>query len=535
MPNIPTIPNTAPVQDVQIGTKVDSRFQQGVISAQANVFSEAMGVVADYEVRKQKAEEAAGFNAASITLNKATADYQHQLKTMPDKDIVPKWQETSSKVKEDLLGQTQGWSGAAKRKFAQTLDTWQNDSTIQFQVAGDHLASQRRKATAIAASQEFLQTGDESLMPNAKAALTTARDAGDMTQAEYDQHVSSLTRGLQTNQILNGIEADPVATLRDIEAGEFKDVPAKQLLQLKGTARRAVVALQNGGRDELLRRHDAGEIIDEGEIQAMESTGAISPRGAKQVRLGIAQKDYKDAKDTRAMLMLEADDTLTADNPDVEKKAQSIKDDGASLPPVLRRYLYEHVDAKVKAATKSAEAAERPVEQQIFAQMREDRMQNGYTLPTSMVETPGSIEFWNSLKSGSVVRSPSTSKQVPIADSLTALRDPTRVSDEQIKEAFGKDMTREKLIRAEQLHAATMNEKMHAWFKDPANAKATYAQANEYRLELEKPYVMGQVAAELNHANTSYKTTKDVQLAFKSGQITRSEAEKILKDQFGLK
>ncbi len=532
---IPTIPNTAPVQDVQIGTKVDSRFQQGVISAQANVFSEAMGVVSDYEQRKQKAEEAAGFNAASITLNKATADYQHNLKMMPDKDIVPQWQQTSQKVKDDLLKTTEGWSGPAKRKFSQTLDTWQSDSTIQFQVAGDHLASQRRKATAIAASQEFLQTGDESLMGNAKAALTTAKNAGDMTQAEYDQHVSALTRGLQTNQILNGIESDPVATLRDIDAGEFKDVPAKQLLQLKGTARRAVVAVQNAGRDDLLQRHDAGEIIDEGEISAMESTGAISARGAKQVRLGIAQKDYKDARDNRAMLMLEADDTLTADNPDLDKKAQSIKDDGASLPPVLRRYLYEHVDAKVKAATKGAGAEERPVEQQIFSQMREDRMSNGYTLPVSVVNTPGSIQFWNSIKSGSVVRDEGTSKQVPIADSLSALRDPNKVSDEQIKDAFGKDMTREKLIRAEQLHAAQISEKMHDWFKDPANAKATYEQANDYRLELEKPFVMGQVTAALTQGNSAYKTTKDVQMAFKAGQLSRSEAEKILKEQFGLK
>ncbi len=533
MANIPTIPGSAPVQDVQIGTKVDSRFQQGVISAQANVFSEAMNVVSDYELRKQKAEEVAGFNAASITLNKATADYQHNLKTMKDQDIVPKWQETSQKVKDDLLKSTDGWSGAAKRKFSQTLDTWQNDSTIQFQVAGDHLASQRRKATAVAASQEFLQTGDESILPNAKQALTTARDAGDMTQAEYDQHVSALTRGLQTNQILNGIESDPVKTLRDIDAGDFKDVPAKQLLQLKGTARRAVVALQNAGRDDLLQRHDAGEIIDEGEIQALESQGAISTRGAKQVRLGIAQKDYKEAKDTRAMLMLEADDTLTSDNPNLEKKAQSIKDDGASLPPVLRRYLYEHVDAKLKAATNAVTAQEKPVEQQIFAQMREDRLNNGFTLPRSLVTTPGSIEFWNSIKSGSLVRSPDTTEQVPIASSLAKLRND--VTDEEIKTAFGPDMTREKLIRAEQLHAATINEKMHAWFKDPNNAKATYEQANEYRLELEKPFVMGQVTAALTQGNSAYKTTKDVQMAYKAGQLSRSEAEKILKDQFGLK
>ena len=233
--NIPTIPGTSPVQDIQIGTKMDSRYQQAAIGATADVFSSAMGVVQDYELRKQKAEEVAGFNQASIVLNKATADYQHGLKTMKDQDIVPKWQEQAQKTKDELLQTTQGWSGPAKAKFSQTLDTWQNDSTIQFQVAGDHLASQRRKATAVAASNEFLQTGDPAYLENAKQAITSARDAGDMTPDEASMHIGALQKGLEMNQVQYGMEDDPFSMATALtdkgEDGGYKNfsaIPASQ-------------------------------------------------------------------------------------------------------------------------------------------------------------------------------------------------------------------------------------------------------------------------------------------------------------------
>ncbi len=290
MANIPTIPNTAPVQDVQIGTKVDSRFQQGVISAQANVFSEAMNVVSDYELRKQKAEEVAGFNQASITLNKATADYQHNLKTMKDQDIVPKWQETAQKVKDDLLKNTEGWSGAAKRKFSQTLDTWQNDSTIQFQVAGDHLASERRKATAIAASNEFLQTGDPAYMENAKQAITSAVQAGDMTPTEGQVHIGAMQKNLEMNQVAYGTMADPFSMYDALTAKgdggkyeNFTSIPAYQRPRLIFEATR----IANGVRAETMRgftqavadARDANQPLpDRDQLDVIAKKQGISPK-----------------------------------------------------------------------------------------------------------------------------------------------------------------------------------------------------------------------------------------------------------------
>jgi hypothetical protein len=476
MANIPSIPNTAPVQDIQIGTKVDSRYRLAAIGAEANVFSEAMGVVSDYELRKQKAEEVAGFNSASIVLNNATSDYQHGLKAMDDKDIVPKWQEQAQKTKDELLQTTQGWSPAAKAKFGQTLDTWASDSTIQFQVAGDHLASQRRKATAIAASQEFLQTGDPAYLVNAKQAITSAQKAGDMTPDEAAMHIGVLTRGLQTNQILNGIEADPVSTLRDIKAGQFKDVPPKQLKQLEGVANKAITVKQNAGRDDILQRHDAGEIIDEGEIASKEATGDISPAGAKAVRLGIAQKDLKDANASTSEMLLDVDSHLWTEDKSPDKTAQQFKDEAAILPATLRRRVNDRVDMKVKEATKGQAGQEKPVETEIYAQMKQDR-ERGALIPLTQEADPGFKIF-------GIGTDPSY-KMEHLEGGTKAL---DQMSDDDVEEKYGKGMTKQKLSTAERTQAATIHQKMMTFFKQKPDA--TYEEANDQRKKFEQPYVM---------------------------------------------
>jgi hypothetical protein len=66
------------------------------------------------------------------------------------------------------------------------------------------------------------------------------------------------------------------------------------------------------------------------------------------------------------------------------------------------------------------------------------------------------------------------------------------------------------------------------------NPKATYQQATEYRQSIERPHVLGMVAASLRPSG-NYKSVADVQSAFKSGALKRDAAEKILREQFGLK
>lgn len=508
MANIPTIPGTSQVESPELGVKIDPRSRLMAIGQAAETIGEGLSVISDYEQRKQKAEEVAGFNQTSIVLNKATSDYQHGLATMDDKQIVPKWEEIATKTKDEVMKNTAGWTPAAKNKLSQTLDTWTSDSTIQFQVASDHLGSQRRKATAVAASQEFLQTGDKEMLPNAMNALKAAKDAGDMTEAEYNQHVSGLTRGLETNQIMNGIASDPQATLRDMKAGEFKNVPAKLLLQLQTKAGIAVTNRQNGTRDDILKRHDAGEVIDEDEIATKESAGELSPQAAKTVRQSISQKDLKEAKDNHALLMMRADDIDWTQEKNPQKKAQEIMDDGAGLPLPLRKSLFEHVQSKEKAALKAGVAAEKPVQKAVFDRMKEDREENGLTIPMTSEVVPGTTRFFRPNDADTV-------KFEHVAGGLKTLRDVTKLPDATIEQKFGKGMTRQKLFQAEELHYAQQLGKMRDWFK--ANPDASDEEAEKYRLGLEKPYVMAGVSKTLLKGHPTAVTSQDEFEALPSG------------------
>lgn len=382
MADIPTIPGSAFIDTQTIGTKIDPRHRLAVIGATADTISQGLEVVGEYEEKKQKAEEIAAFNNASIVLNKTTADYQHRLKTIPDQQIVPQWSEIATKTKDGLLQGTHGWTPASRAKFQQHLDSWQSDSTIQFQVAGDHLASQRRKATATAAATEFLQSGDETLMPNAVSAIHAAVDAGDMAPEEGKAMIAQFPRTLQENQIRNGMEADPVATLKDINEGHFKDVPPMAMATLKRQVTAAIARQQNDGRDDVLRRLDAGEPIEESELKMKEDAKVLSPAGAKSIRARIAQKNLAEAKDDHAIQMMDVQDHDFTLDKDPDTTAQHMKDRAAALPLTLRVSVNQAIDTRLKQAKKAGAAEERPVERDIFSRGKKDYADGLFQAPT---------------------------------------------------------------------------------------------------------------------------------------------------------
>lgn len=385
MANIPTIPGTAQVESPELGVQVNPRSRLMAIGQAAETIGEGLSVISDYEQRKQKAEEVAGFNQTSIVLNKATSDYQHGLATMDDKEIVPKWEEIALKTKDEVMKNTAGWTPAAKNKLSQTLDTWASDSTIQFQVASDHLGSQRRKATAVAASQEFLQTGDKEMLPNAMNALKAAKDAGDMTEAEYNERTQGLTRGLEENQIRIGMTSDPQSTLKAMDSGEFKDVPPKSLHTLRGQVVKAISDQQNATRDDFTKRVDSHDIVSDEELDGAEQSGKISPLGARALRNYRDGKNLKEAKDTSAILKTDVRefDFEQSEHPDLA--AQHFKDAAASLPPVLRAQVFDVVDNKLNAAKKKGVSAEHPVQTEILAQGKKD-------LNEGMFDAPGKAD-----------------------------------------------------------------------------------------------------------------------------------------------
>lgn len=160
--------------------------------------------------------------------------------------------------------------------------------------------------------------------------------------------------------------------------------------------------------------------------------------------------------------------------------------------PSLRQRLINDAKGQLAAIKKTGQLEQKPVERLIFSQMAEDRSQNDVTVPLTTETVKGKRNFpdlWN--------RAPDTIMHARIAGGLATIRDPEKLPDEEIVKRFGEGATRELLLQSEQLHYAQIQEKMSAWFKDPSNAKATYEQANKYRLELERPYVFQAVSGSL--------------------------------------
>lgn len=163
--------------------------------------------------------------------------------------------------------------------------------------------------------------------------------------------------------------------------------------------------------------------------------------------------------------------------------------------PALRQKLINDAKTQLAAVKKTGELEEKPVERLIMGQMAEDRNQNDLTVPLTTEIKKGSRnipDFWN--------RAPDEVTHARIEGGLSTLRNPEKLTDADIVAKFGDGATREGILRAEQLHFAQMQQKMRAWFKDPANANATYDDANKYRLQLERPFVFQAVGGALTPA-----------------------------------
>ena len=530
MSNIPSIPIPAPIQTEQIGTKIDPRNQLAAIGAAGDVAAQGLntglGIVADYEKRKQKAEEVAGFNAASIALNQATAAYQHNLKTMKDGDIVPQWQATSQKVKDQLLTTTQGWGPEAKAKFAQTLNNWQSDSTIHFQVASDNLSSLRRKATAFAAEREFLQTGDPEDMKRAQQGLKNALDAGDMTQEEYDLHADGLQKGFEMNIVQFNMENDPFSMKAALEERgkdgkyvNFTAIPATQRPTLLFRANR----LENETRAQTMRdwrqaisdARDNGTPLPDQTMMEMEAKRqGIDPGWVKKAlappKPELDQAAY--AKDVVKLNHLNLQDDPSGANL-------------AEATAIVSQYkgtAATNLEKIINDKRNPDHASNSPAATQIFKRM-EGMHDIGVFLPraTGTESVPGT-GFWGF----------GADKRTVMTDEANVGQKPDSTQAGDVK--HWKDVAPRAVIDAEADHYATALTRLRAYIK--ANPKATDEDLTKYSHELTKPYVMATVGSMITPAapGATYQSTKDVGDAFRAGKISRKEATDILKSQFHL-
>lgn len=162
--SIPTIPGSARVPDVQIGAQrnVQPRLQalgalRQASGAAAGSVQDALGLVADYEEHKQKAEENYAFNMV-LSGQKLHADFLSKVQAMPDQEIVNNWHTATGEWRSNQMEQwPKDMSPEAKQLLNIKMDQFVGTSAAGFQGMADLLAQKRRVGAADALGDEFLK------------------------------------------------------------------------------------------------------------------------------------------------------------------------------------------------------------------------------------------------------------------------------------------------------------------------------------------------------------------------------------------
>ena len=508
MAEIPTIPGSARVQDQQVGAKrnVQPRLQalgavRGLAKEADSGVQQAIGAVAEYEAKKQKAEEGYAFNMTSLGLQKLHSDFLHKVKTTPDEQIVPNWTQASAEWKQQQLDQYGGkLSPRAKQALTMNLDMGIGEATAKFQVVADKLGSQRREGAAVANWNEFLKSGDPAMADKAMAALKLAQNAGDITPDKVAYYKSQVPQVLQKNQILNGIEADPYRTLKDMDAGKYADVPKQEFATLRNTAEKQVAYVQRTTASDFINDFStSGLPKSDKELQEAKEAGKVTGEFVKNYKAMIEKRDYKVAEDKQVLILNELRDLNLTDSENPEKDVLKVTDGAGSLPPQLQKSIHALADSKLKEAKKGKE---KDLHDQQLDMMRESYEES----------------------TGRILVSPRTDTEpARRAESIESIEN---MDDDKFAAEFGENADRKQVISAakqtlasEKMRYARGQKAYVDWTKTKKGAEATpeAAAAERERLGFGR-----------------YKTPDDVIASYKAGKISRGTSKEVLLNQFGI-
>lgn len=462
----------------------------------------------------QKSQANRNFNtvaSADLQMRKAHDDFTASLVTRPDQRTwLPAWQDQVQQTKDNILnGPDVGPD--VKRQLTAQVNNWDVATSSALRMKALDKGVQESYETMVQASNMAYMSGSP----------TAIQDGDNIIKAGVSNYATSPVKGqllmAQGKQTAFKAQADSAIDNDPINAPDILEDTLKDKM--------SPIAYRPLYREALRRQSSQQSLNSQSIYQQIAATGSIDPKilsdqvDAKAItqtqanqltgymkKLGAQQtrEDMKAERDQYNISMKEADDHDWVNDKDAQITAAKINNEGLGwTQPALQRGLDEHIQSKMKAAA-SGQSGLSPVQKQIFQQMQEDRTSNGLTVPlsTETVVTnshtfsPDETEVQHNFVSGG----------------LEALRkmDPTAIQDK-----FGKGVTREQVLQAEQSHAAGIQTKMRDWFQQ--NPQATYDEANDYRISLEKPYVMGAVSTSLKPKQNLNITTREEFEALPSG------------------
>ena len=437
---------------------------------------------------------------ADLKMRKFTDDYRDSLAKNPNEDTwVANLQDQSSQLRDEILSGPHVGPDV-RNQLTSMLDRWEQATTSEVKTAAQIQAINRTKKTVIEDYTYSARQGDEK---GALAAIQHGVDNHALFPEDADRMRKELPAIIQTAQVETGIQNKPLETLKLLEdqakGGKSKAFPALDPQKLGMKIREAHAATARWQSDNLNRVLEDAAASPEGagnpdEVRAMAERGEITARAATNTIKGWEKKGVEKAQSDFNVRMLEVQvHDFTADkNPD--ETAREIKDSAAALPPALQRRVFQSIDNRVKSAKKAGEAAEKPIEREIFSRLRQD-FEQGFDLPGT--EQP--------LASGEVV--PGTEHKIPWVGFKFGGTPKTETvpADKLARQGWMHNAPKELRDAAIQHYADAMAD-MRDWFESHAKEERTNptkfeADAETHRQKLMEPYIQGAVQHSLDNPN----------------------------------
>lgn len=453
----------------------------------------------------QEARNARHVFDAHLTLNKTKDQFLSDIQTNPQlasdpKTWLPEYKQRMEQARQQIMDKD-GLGPKVKRNLDMMTQNFAQQSTAEINTAALLRETADNKEAGILTATYAAQNGKEAEAIEIFKSLNRIGIDGPKVTAARIAQVPGIAAEANADTAIN---TNPITAPDVIQ--QFKDkINPKKYPGIESRAYEARYAAQSGYADKL------GKMIDDNPDHTIEPKMLQGWRDAGKIdtqqydRLNNRIKSYalaatkeKNAKAKELdktetnewnVAMMQVHDVNWTNDKTPQETAKNLKALGLGWQNAeLRRKLNDYVDQQMKSAAKEGKSAERPVEKEIMDNLREDREYNDSMVPIAPEVEEASSGFLG------IGKHPESVKYNPVPGGLNAIR---KMSPDAIESTFGKGMTKEKVLAAEQLHYATIQGKMRDWFADPANKDADYEKANAYRQTLEKPYVMDSVKQSL--------------------------------------
>lgn len=450
------------------------------------------GLADDISQKIQQNRNAQDVFKADLSMRKTKDDFTADLVNMPDPGTwLPAWKEKVNEQRQTIMSDPSA-GPAVKRRLTPMFDQWEQATTSEIKIQA--LRKQVADTTAIAKTDAGYA-----------AAQGQLDDANNIIKAAVENHADSVEMR-NFAKALPGIAAKSQA-LRVIDAdpGNAPDILRKDETYQKAMGPvvfNSVLGAAHEKQNQFFAQNynDLRETMREANginpevLQQAVKTNQITQRMADSLTNLMKADMYQNDKGTYdfARTMIQDHDWANDLNPQETKR--KFRETFPLKNNQLDYAFNQSLDAAIAKAKKVDDKEEAPVRKQIFSQLREDRADNGYTTPSFDVVSKGNWKFWP------FTREEDSTQRRQLLGGLSALRNPDKLTDKQVEEFYGKGVTRNQVVQAEQDKYNTIQEKMRDWFDDPKNKDADYDMARDYLRKLEAPYIMPAATQQIKQA-----------------------------------